>query len=212
MRKHLLLFCLLFIAFPAIAQQTLVHQNSLHLSLGRSFHGSGDLSGIWFSAEYGHYFNNRFEVSGNVSSTIHYGAYHLFVSGPTGNFDGSFRYVTAGLQTGSKLGFALLRLKQHEIKIQAGAFFRYQSSSLPDVYGVTFPPAINYPEPVYTFRQYEKQNTFSVGYSADISYIFSTTKNLRLGIKAGFQNDSNSDAITQIALVIGKHFKGKKQR
>lgn len=210
MKKILLLLtCVHCISQPATAQKAESLPNNLQLNIGRSFHGSGDLRGVFFSAEYGHYFKKRLEVSGTISSGIYPGAYTLLISGPSGNYDASFRYVTAGMQTGGKIGFALIRSASHEFKIQGGAFVRYQASSS-EGYGVAFPPSINYPEPVFTFRNSEKQKIFTIGYSADIGYSFTTQKNLLLGIKAGFQNDSNADVLTHLLLTIGKRLKGKK--
>ena len=209
MKKYLPLFLSTLAVLNVPGQQQKYLRDNLQLSLGKSFHGSGDLNGIFFSSEYGHYFKRRLEISGNVSSTIHHGAFTLLISAPYGNYDASFRYVTAGLQAGGKIGFAILRSRQHELKMQTGALFRYQSSSS-DGYGITFPPVINYPEPVFTFRNYEKQNLFTAGYTADLSYTFTTGKNLLLGIKAGFQNDTNGDVISHISFIAGKRLKGKK--
>ena len=204
MRKNLpiLLYVFILISADSFAQKNL--KDNINLYFGRSFHGTGDLSGIYFTAEYGHFVNRKLEISGNITSTMHWGSFGLFVSSPGENFDGSFRYVTAGLQAGSKLGFAILNLPHHMLKIQGGSFVRYQSSSLPGQYGVTFPPAINYPEPVFTFRHREKQNIFTVGYIADLSYAYITARQWILGAKAGFQNDTNGDVITYYGIVLGK--------
>ncbi|MGE5106177.1 MAG: hypothetical protein ACM3H8_01420, partial [Sphingobacteriales bacterium] len=50
-----------------------------------------------------------------------------------------------------------------------------------------------------------KQNTFSVGYSFGLSYLFKISNKYEIGVRALFQNDTNSDAITQISLSLG-HF------
>jgi hypothetical protein len=210
MRKNLSILFFAFIYFSAgtIAQENL--KNNLQLYFARSFHGTGDLRGINFTAEYGHLLSRRLDISGNITSTMHWGSFELIVNSPSGSFDGSFRYVTAGLQAGSKLGYSFLNLPHHLLRIQGGAFIRFQSSSLPDQYGVTFPPAINYPEPVFTFRHEEKQNIFTLGYVAELSYSYITEKNLLLGAKAGFQNDTNADVISYYGIFIGKKLKGAK--
>jgi len=144
------------------------------------------------------------EISGNITSTIHWGSYGLFVTNQFGTFDESFRYGTSGIQAGSKLGYTILNFPHHLLKIQGGSFIRFQSSSASGGYGVTYPPAINYPEPVFTFRQVEKQNMFTIGYLAELSYTFITNKNLLLGAKIGFQNDTNGDVITHYGVVVGR--------
>lgn len=200
MRKNLLI-SFVFILFSVAA---LAQKNNINFYVARSFHGTGDLDGLLVTTEFGHFFTNRLEISGNLTSTIHWGSFGLFINGPNGNFDGSFRYVTAGLQAGPKVGFAILNSPRHVIKLQGGSFIRYQSSSLPDQYAVTFPPAINYPEPVFTFSHHEKQNMITVGYLGELSYAFVKDKNLLLGAKAGFQNDTNGDVISHYGLFIGK--------
>jgi hypothetical protein len=185
--KRILLILLLVLIYSAdsIAQKN--SGNSIELYFARSFHGTGDLDGILFSAEYGHFFKKRLEISGNITSTIHWGSFGLFVTNQFGTFDESFRFGTAGLQTGSKLGYTILSFPHHSLKIQGGSFIRFQSSSASGGYGVTYPPAINYPEPVFTFSQVEKQNMFTIGYLAELSYTFTTNKNLLMGIKPDFK-------------------------
>ena len=210
MRKNLpiLLFVFIFISPDVPAQKK--SKNNFSLYFGRSKHGTGDLSGICFTAEYGHFINRKLEISGNISSTVHWGSFGLFLNYPTESFDASFRYATAGLQAGSKLGFAFLNQPNHILKVQGGAFIRYQSSSLPNQYGVTFPPSINYPEPVFTFRHEERQNIFTVGYGVDVSYAYVTARQWILGAKAGFQNDTNGDVITCYGIVLGKRLSFEK--
>ena len=50
----------------------------------------------------------------------------------------------------------------------------------------------------------------TLGYVAELSYTFVTGKNLLLGIKAGFQNDTNGDVITYYGIIIGKKFRDNK--
>ena len=209
MRKHLpiLLIVFIFLSADTIAQKDL--NNNIHVYFARSIHGTGDLPGVSFTAEYGHFFANKLELSGNITSTMHWGAFGLFLNSPSESFDASFRYGTAGLQAGGKLGFAILNRPHHVLKIQGGSFVRYQSSSLPDQYGVTFPPAINYPEPVFTFRHEEKQNFFTLGYTGEVSYTYITAGQMMIGAKAGLQNDTNGDIITYYGLMIGKRLKSK---
>lgn len=210
MKKILIasLFCFQFLSSTVWSQKT--NPQSLRFSLSRAFHGTGDLDGIKFSAEYGYYFSKRLEVSTNISSTINWGADKLYVNTGYGSFDESVRYVTAGLQAGPEIGFAIIRTNYHEFKVQMGGFVRFQSSSGPDEYGLYYPPSVNFPEPVYNIRQNWKQNIFTAGYNVNISYAFTTKKKLLLGIEVGFQNDTNGDVITNYGIVIGKRFYKKK--
>lgn len=201
-RILLILLPVLIYSADSIAQKNF--GNSIRLYFARSFHGTGDLPGVLFTAEYGHFFKKRLEISGNITSTIHWGSFGLFVTNQFGTFDESFRYGTAGIQAGSKLGYTILNFPHYSLKIQGGSFFRFQSSSASGGYGLAYPPSVNYPEPVFTFRQVEKQNLFTIGYLAELSYTFMATKNLLLGVTAGFQNDTNADVITYYGIFIGR--------
>ena len=114
--------------------------------------------------------------------------------------------VTGGIQLNGQANYAPLHSKAHELKVGMGPVLRYQSSSASGGYGVTFPPAINYPEPVFTFRQVEDQNIVTVGYLVAVSYAYTFRGQFFIGAKASFQNDSNADVITQYGLRIGKRF------
>jgi hypothetical protein len=202
MKRTLPILLALIYSVTSIAQEN--PKNSVQLYIARSFHGTGDLPGILLTAEYGHFFKKRLEISGNITSTIHWGSFGLFVTNQFGTFDQSFRFGTAGIQAGSKFGYTILNFPRHSLKAKAGSFIRFQSSSASGGYGVTYPPAVNYPEPIFTFRQVEKQNLFTVGYLAELSYTFITNKNLLLGVTAGFQNDTNADVITYYGIFIGR--------
>jgi putative salt-induced outer membrane protein YdiY len=112
-------------------------------------------------------------------------------------------YTTAGIQLNSMVNFSLISLPRHKFRIGGGTVLRYQSSSLPDVYGIYFN---NDPDdPTYRFNFYNQQNIFTIGYSFDISYIAKVSNKFQLGIKAQFQNDTNGDAITQLSLIVGRY-------
>ncbi len=173
---------------------------------GRSFHGTGDQRGLLFSVEYGKYFKKRWELSGGFSSTIHSRETLLFVYYSNAEpIDASYRSTTAGLQFNTLISFAPVRSKHHEVKIGAGGLLRYQSDSYAS-YGMYFPPANNFPEPFFTFRNFGKQNTFNAGYLVDVVYAYTLRKNILIGAKLGFQNDTNGDVLTNYGLRIGKRF------
>lgn len=194
----------LFFLFPFLVQAQI--QQQLSLDLNRSFHGTGDMRGFGFAVEYGKYAGKRLELTAGVAANIHHDAFPLLVS-PLGNpIDASYRLVTGGLQLNGQANFAPLRTRAHELKIGLGPVVRYQSSNASGGYGVTFPPAVDYPEPVFTFRNYEDQNLVTLGYQAAASYSFTFQNRLFVGAKASFQNDTNGDVITQYGLRIGKRF------
>jgi hypothetical protein len=202
MRLLLTLSAIVFFSLCLQAQK----KQQLSVDFNRSFHGTGDLPGLGFAVEYGAYFGNRLELTAGLAANVYHDEYKLLLA-PLGNpVDGSYRMVTGGLQLNSQASFAPLHTAAHEFKIGLGPVLRYQSSSASGGYSVTSPPAVNYPEPVFTFRQTEAQNIVSVGYLASVSYTFTFPNQVLIGAKASFQNDTNEDVITQYGLRIGKRF------
>jgi len=194
----------LFLSFFAFSQNN-PPKGRFQLGLGYSTHGSGDMDGVSFFTEYGKYTGKRFEYGLNIKSTIHWDEFNVLVSRPDGTVrDASFRYSSAGLQVGPFIGYHLLQAKHHQLMIQGGAFARFQNSTYPSSYSFYIDFTTNPPRPVFEFWHEEKQNIFTAGYSVDLSYDFITNKKLMLGVKAGFQNDTNGDVITQVCLVVGR--------
>lgn len=181
-------------------------QKNRHLSvdLFRSFHGTGDMRGVGFGVEYGHFLTKRFEVSGGLAAQIHHAQDQLLLNTGGDPIDASYRMVTGGIQVYGLASFAPLRNRHHELKAGIGPLIRYQSSSASGGYGTSILP--NYPEPVYTFRQVEDQNIVTAGFTTALSYNYTFEKDISIGAKAAFQTDTNGDVLTQYGLRIGKRF------
>jgi len=199
MKSHLL-FSFLLLSLAVAAQKN----RQLSVDLFRSFHGTGDMRGVGFGVEYGHYLKKRFEVAGGLASQIHHDQFPLFFTMDNRRVDASYRIVTGGIQAYGLASYAPLRSLHHELKAGIGPLVRYQSSSASGAYGIS--TVANYPEPVFTFRQMEDQNIVTLGYHASLSYNFTFAKGLLLGVRAAFQNDTNADVLTQYGVRIGKRF------
>jgi hypothetical protein len=202
--KHILTF-LLLLAGTAVLAQYKSSNRYLQLGLGYSTHGTGDMKGVSFFCEYGKSLGKRTELGANIKSTIHGDAFQVTINWPDGSKDdASLRYSNAGLQAGPVFGYRLLQSSHYQFKIQAGAFARYQNSTFPSQYSFFIDQSAGIPRPTFEFSHDDKQNTFAAGYSVDLSYNFITTRKMMLGLKAGFQNDTNGDVITQVCLTVGK--------
>lgn len=200
MKQRLTLFCALL--FSLFVQAQTIQQVSLDLN--RSFHGTGDLRGLGFGVEYGHYFAKRLELTAGVGANVHHDEQKVLLNQFGETTDASYRMVTGGLQLNGQVNFAFLHTKAHEFKMGLGPVVRYQSSSASGGYSIlTF---TSYPEPVFTFRQFEEQNIVTAGYLASVSYSVTFPGRFFIGAKASFQNDTNADVITQYGLRIGKRF------
>lgn len=194
------LFLLLHLGFLTTAQ----NKKQFSLDLSRSFHGTGDMRGAGFAVEYGSYLGRRLELTAGIGANLHHAEETLLLTQSGRTTDASFRMVTGGLQLHAQANLAPLHTRAHELKLGLGPVLRYQSSSRPDVYGITWEP--NYPEPFFTFRNYEAQNLVTLGYLCSVSYSFTLPRRFLVGAKASFQNDTNADVITQYGLRIGKRF------
>jgi len=201
--KTNLLFIITLLFINTVAAQNDV--NAFQLTVGKSWHGTGDLNGIKVEALYEHNFSRRLSLSNALATTIHYGK----DKGSNGQIPGSspevnlMRFTTAGIQISPLINFAVVSRSVHKIKIGGGAIFRYQSTSRPSIYGY-HQNVGNEPLPYYIIYDHGKQNSFNVGYAAEISYVALATNKWQLGVKAAFQNDTNSDAITSVSLIMGR--------
>ncbi len=179
----------------------------IKLLAGRSFNGTGDINGFGFSVGYEKYFKKKVNWSASIGSTIHDGQFPILYEYPEGNrVDGSIRYTTAGFQGIYALGYNFLKSNTNEFTIELGALLRYQSTSYYDNVVVLYPALTNLPYPVVLFRNRAPQKTFAVGAAPQISYNYSLSKKIRIGIAVSYQFDTNGDNIAQISLLVGRKF------
>lgn len=191
----------------ALNAQMSSSQKQVQIFGGKSFHGTGDMKGISFNTEYQQYFKKKISWSLGLGGTIHDGSFPVFFTDPSGNnIDGSIRYVTAGVQVFSHLGYSILKTNEHQFQIRFGGLIRYQSSSYYDDVTVLYPIATGLPVPVNIFQNSTPQKTFAFGGSGQILYNYTLKGNIVVGILTGIQTDTNGDTITQLSIIIGKKF------
>lgn len=180
---------------------------AFQLIAGYSRHGSGDMDGIVFGADYTRYLSHAFSLNINIRGTINHDKDDYTYTNPTTHIrtDASVPFTTAGAQLGINAQLSALRSIHHEIMFSLGGFGRYQSAS-PDGYSVTSPQTSGNPEFLFNFYNWNKQNTISAGLLFQLHYNFTFNNNLLLGIKGGIQTDTEGDLIPQAALSIGKRF------
>jgi len=207
MRSIFTFLSFLLISLHAKSQDKSVSPSrNISISGGRSFHGSGDQRGVQLSAEYGKYFKKKLEWSAGFASAIHSDETLLLLNYPNAEtIDASYRTTTAGIQFYSLISFAPVHSLHHEVKISGGGLVRYQSDSYSG-YGIYFPPTNNFPEPFFTFRNNDKQNTINAGYLVELGYAYTFKNNMLISTKAGFQNDTNGDVLTNYCIRVGKRF------
>lgn len=196
----------IFSAITLSAQTTLPSRH-ISIGIGPAFHGSGDLLGFSYGAEYGKYFKKRLSWQVSFGGSIHDGYFEHFYEYPAGNrIDGSYRYTIAGVQVGYHLAYSLIRTEKSDLQLRAGGIIRYQSSSLYDGIGIYYPIVTGAQFPVMLIENTTPQRTFAAGLTPQIGYTYTTKKKICLGILAGFQTDTNGDVISQLSFSIGKRF------
>lgn len=191
------------------AQIQTLPKRSVKFNIGKSTHGTDDLLGVSFGASYSHYIKKKLSLEYNFKGTIHDGEdTYLLLFNNSVIQDGSVRMTTAGFQIGSLIRYSLIRSSHHELMIAAGPLGRFQSSSLGDNgYSAIFPQGnSSYPRILIAFDNSTPQRRFTVGYMSELSYHYTFKRGVFAGINAGFQNDSNADAITHLGFLIGKRF------
>lgn len=204
--KHaitLTLLLFLFTALPAFAQKG---EGALQLSGGKSWHGTGDLSGFMAEVGYSHNFSRHFNLTTGLTTMIHSGKDNGLNSiMPGASPDESLmRFTTASIQLTPVANFAPLRIGPHKLYLGGGGLVRFQSTSRPGMY-LYSQDSNRYPTSFYSFYNREDFTTLSVGYTFGPSLIVQAARNYQVGVKAMFQNDTNSDAITYISLIVGRN-------
>lgn len=182
-------------------------KQELTVTVGRSFHGTGDLRGVIITTGYTKNLKNRLGLNISLGGTLHDGSQPLFFVNPTGqNIDGSIRYTTGGLQFASHLGYSLIKTTNHCFQVRAGGLLRYQSSSVYDGIAILYPAGTGYPVPVIVFNNTSPQRTFSIGVSTQLFYNYNINNKISVGLLAGFQIDSHGDVIRQTCISVGRRF------
>ncbi|MBC7947792.1 MAG: hypothetical protein H7Y42_07930 [Chitinophagaceae bacterium] len=180
---------------------------SIQVMGGYSGHGSGDLKGIVFGADFLKYKTNRFFLDYNLRGTINYGEETIIVNNTiTGTTtDASIRFTTAGVQLGLNAGYSLVRSKRHEFAVLLGGFGRFQSASNgSDGYSLYGPQATGQPTILVGYDNRTPQNTIAAGAVLQLNYNYTINNKCYIGISPGFQTDTNGDAVTTVALVVGR--------
>jgi hypothetical protein len=205
MKKILLLTTCYLSSIALAAQET---SNSIQLSGGKSWHGTGDLNGIIVDVSYKHHLKKRIDLTSGIATTIHYGkdkGFNYLFPGSSPE-ERLINFTTAGVQLNSILNYSLIYSRDNQFKAGAGFVLRFQSSSRSGNYAYYQDPSI-FPEPFYVFYNTEKQNIFAAGYTFGLSFLTKISSNYEIGLKAFFQNDTNADAITYISLIIGRNLR-----
>ena len=205
MKKILLLTTCYLFSIALAAQET---SNSIQLSGGKSWHGTGDLTGIIVDVSYKHHLKKRIDLTSGIVTTIHYGKDKAFnfLSPGSSPEERLINFTTAGIQLNSIINYSLIYSRDNQLKAGAGLILRFQSSSRTGGYSYYQDPSI-FPEPFYVFYNMEKQNIFTAGYTFGLSFLTKISSNYEIGLKAFFQNDTNGDAITYISLIIGRNLR-----
>lgn len=205
MTKHytLLSLTVLFLSVSASAQE--LPRHAVQVLGGYSKHGSGDMNGIVFGAEYLRYYSKRFSVNYNFRSTINDHKHTYLVTSTSGTHDASIRFTTAGVQLGADAGLSFIRTPMHEMMISLGGFLRYQSASHgDDGYATYYPSTTGIPTVLFSLQNQTPQETFNAGGILQLRYMLTFNRKVVAGLSAGFQTDTKGDAIPQLGLTIGR--------
>ena len=182
---------------------------SVQLVAGYSRHGSGDMNGIVFGVEYTRHFTKKFSLNYNIRATINDSKDEIIINNTAAgtSTDASVRFTTAGVQLGVNAGLNIISSGRSEFILRLGGFLRYQSASNgSDGYSVYYPAATGIPTVLIEYNNKTPQETFAFGGLFQLQYNFILKSKIFLGVIAGFQTDTNGDAIPQITLAIGKIF------
>jgi hypothetical protein len=200
--KRYIIFSLLLYSSILYSQKN----TQLELNISRSTHGTGDINGFNFSSNYINTINNKLSYLISFGGSTHHGKDVLFYNVDNRNIDGSILFTTSGIQLGFGLDYKFINFKTHTFRFRLVPFLRYQSTSIPDVSTILFPPLTELPIPVIFFEQNTPSETLAIGLETNIVYNFSVSSSISLNLVGSFQFDTNGDTIRGFGLGIAKSF------
>lgn len=174
---------------------------NLIFSIGRSFHGTGDLTGFSFDIGYQKFPRKTFGYEVSFVSTFHFrGSEDDFL--PSNE---QLYFVTSGFQTGFRGVLSVFSNDVHRMQVGVGSLLRYEMSSYPNSYG-TYPYLLNpsSPTPVYAVTYDNPNNRITVGYSVTIRYLVNLSEKNSIGFGIGFQNDTIGSTITILSFIYSR--------
>jgi hypothetical protein len=119
--------------------------------------------------------------------------------------DGSWRYLSAGVQIAVLAGKKLAIAEKHSFHFQLGPLIRYQNMST-DGYLRLYPAATQLPVPVYVLDNDIKRQSFSFGGLGQIEYRWQISPGFMLGIHSSAQFDTYGDFFYNYGITAGTTF------
>ncbi len=180
----------------------------LEFTFGRSQHGTGDTPGYHYGFSYGKEIKNRLfwqlGFEGTLNDTPDF---LLTYELPNGQLvDASLHTVTAGYQLTIGAKYNFVQSDSHQFGIALLPLFRYQATSLSDIYDTLFPAITDLPFPVRNIVRLSPGRTFSVGGSLRLQYQYNINDRYYIGLLGAFQTDTNGDTLPHYSLRIGQSF------
>jgi hypothetical protein len=212
MKPLSLLIALTFNYFLVNAQNLYKEENNLpkellQVNIGKSIHYSGDMDGYIFHSSYSKYTSKRSSWAVGIGGSTHHRTLLNFIELPSGKIiDGSLRMTTSGIQAYGHYGYSFIRTIRHELKIEGGFMFRYQSRSNMDEVYLWYPLITNWDVPVWEVYNNTPQNTFLPGLNFQLGYNYTLSEKLLLGLLTGYQFDGSENKIAHLSLSVGKRF------
>jgi len=206
--RSIIFLALFFVLFSTYSQTS--NKSTLEFHFGWAKHGTGDINGFLYGAQYQQAFGKKTYWVIGFEGTFHDNPLGdvLFFENEGQTFDSTIRFVTAGMQLVTGIKYHFIENNKYSFGIYALPLFRYQATSINDLIDTEFPVGTGLPIPVRILINENPSRTFSFGGALRINYNYTFNKNkgLYLGLLAGFQIDTNGDTITNTGLTFGKRF------
>ncbi|MDR9400218.1 MAG: hypothetical protein RI558_02250 [Psychroflexus sp.] len=178
----------------------------IELNFMRSIHGTGDLSGYNFSSNYINPISTKLSYVFSVGGFTHSGSKSLLFAFDDRFIDSSILYTTSGIQLGFGLDYKFINSKKHKFHFRMIPNLRYQSTSIPDVSTILYPPLTELPFPVIVFENNSPSETIAAGIESDLLYNFKLNNTISINLLGSLQFDTNGDTIRGFGLGIVKSF------
>ncbi len=158
----------------------------------KSFHGTGDMKGFDVNVKKRKKINKTLDWYYGSSLTLH------FRSSERNNVDYSpLKFQTFGIQGESGISIKLFE-KIIPFHISTSPIVRFQSTTYPSVYTISYDPVLFRPR--YGIVE-SIPNTLSVGYKVQLELGLLKIRRSRMFFNSYFQNDTRGDVLTGLGIV-----------
>lgn len=169
---------------------------------GYSRHGTDNVNGFFFSANYSSKLKKKWGYLISISGTMHDGKTPILYYDDIDLIwrRGYLYFVTGGVQLSAGLNYSLISWGKNSFIVGLTPLLRYQSTSNPNYSLINF-----YPTNYFSNSRFERN--FSPGGSVFLAYTHDIKNDFFVSVTASLQYDTHEDALSMTGFSVGRRIR-----